>query len=399
MKYWVTLFILSLAFSALAGPPEPLGAPEIPQPPEIGEIPTPDVGLDSARRRGLEESQPDVDRQLATLMDHLKNLEDSVFISDIRIGGDSIVIILDNDSVLAFGNIPGTPRVVIGVGDDDLVRFGSRLVIDELQVVNGDVVNFFGDVIVNGTVMGGVLTIGGNIYVGSTGNVRESAVALFGKVKQEPGGQIARLHIDFNEGRRGPIESTEAGSYRIMALVFLIIYSVWLVLSATFSSLLHRSVAIISETVRNRPWKSFFMGYLAYILTIVLFVALFISIVGIPLAALGLPLFLLAAMVISTTALSSLIGRRIVGPNESQMRTFLVGTLIFSGPPGLLFLLQLITGSMVLMIFSWIVIGIFIFLIVPLGLGAVLATRFGTRPPKTTPPAPTPQLSPQVQQT
>jgi MFS family permease len=174
---------------------------------------------------------------------------------------------------------------------------------------------------------------------------------------------------------------------------------VWLALAATFSSLLRKNVLRITEHIRLRPWKSFFMGYLAYLLALALVIALTISVLGIPLAILGMPLLLLGAMILATAALSNMIGARVLRTDQISHRTFLYGTLALSALPGMLFLLQLITGSLVLMIFSWILIGIFIFLIVPLGLGAVLSSRFGTRDPKIPPPAPAPQLAPQVQRT
>jgi hypothetical protein len=160
------------------------------------------------------------------------------------------------------------------------------------------------------------------------------------------------------------------------------------------------NVERVAMQIKARPWKSFLFGYLSYILAFLLLIALTISILGIPLAFLGVPLALAAAMVLSTTALSCILGERAIGGGELTFKTFLYGTLILAGLPGLLFFMQLITGSMVLMIFSWILIGVFIFLIVPIGLGAVLMTRFGTREAKAAPtPTSEPQLAPQPQRT
>jgi hypothetical protein len=397
-----------LALPAFGGPPEPPSTPDIPPVPDTRrlerELDRLNQEFDSTRIHEMEERLRDaeiplreMDKRLAELENLTRNLHDSLFINDIKIGGDSIIIVLSNDSILAFHDLKMVQRAK--GGDNDIFGFGSRTVIDEGRFVDGDVVQFFGDVAVNGMVSGGVLTIFGNIYVSSTGYIEESAVAIFGKVKKEPGGQIANLHIDFSEGRSGPSENTAANTYRVMAIVFLIIYFVWLALSATFSSLLRGNIVRIAEHIKLRPWKSFFMGYLAYLLVFALLIALMISILGIPLAILGMPLLLLAAMILSTSALNNLIGARIVHTDEISHRTFLYGTLVTAVIPGLLFLLQLITGSLVLMIFSWILIGCFIFLVIPLGLGAVLSSRFGTRDPKLPPSPEMPQLQPQVQRT
>ena len=122
------------------------------------------------------------------------------------------------------------------------------------------------------------------------------------------------------------------------------------------------------------------MGYLAYVIVFAAIIALIIIIIGIPLALVGVPLLFLASMILAETTISNIIGQRVSKNHEITLKNYIYGTLILSGLPGLLFFLQFITGSLVLMIFSWILIGLFIFGIIPLGLGAVLATRFGTRP-------------------
>ena len=409
MKSTLLAILLSLLVApAFGGPPEPPTPPEIPPVPDTRSLQRDLERLrdefDTTRMREFEESirdieipMRDMDKRMAELHELFKSLHDTIFINDINIGGDSITIVLSNDSILIFNNLKSIPSA--RGGNNDIVGFGSGITIDEGRFVDGDVVQFFGDVTVKGVVSGGVMTIFGNIYVSSTGYIEQSAVAIFGKVKKEPGGQISNLHIDFDEARWGPRESSAANTNRIMAFVFLIIFFVWLVLSATFSSLLRKNIARISEHIKLRPWKSFFMGYLAYLLVFALFIALMISIIGIPLALLGIPLLLLGAMILSTSALNSLVGARIVHTDEISHRTFLYGTLVTAVTPGLLFLLQLITGSLVLMIFSWILLGIFVFLVIPIGLGAVLSSRFAPRDPNPPPPAPAPQLAPQVQRT
>jgi hypothetical protein len=410
MRILLSIFLVFLlAGGVFAGPPEPPGVPDVPEPPDLEELER-QIGriapsLDTLKIRRMEErlrdydfQMRDMDKQLAELERLLANLPESILIDNLQIGGDSIIIALNNDSIYSFYNIHKALRAD-GRGNDDQVSIGSSVVIEEDRYVDGDVVSFFGDVTVNGIVSGGVLTFFGDIYVSSTGYVEESAVAIFGKVKQEPGGQIADLHVALSEARHGPAESPAATTYRVMALVFLIIFFAWLVLSATFYSLLGRNVSRVTEQITLRPWKSFFFGYLAYGLALVLLIALIISLIGIPLAILGVPLLLFAALVMSSTAISCFLGRRVLRTHEKNFRTFLYGNMVLSGIPGALFLLQLITGSLVLMIFSWIVIALFIFIILPLGLGAVLMTRFGTREAKPAPPGPLPQLAPQAQRT
>jgi hypothetical protein len=241
------------------------------------------------------------------------------------------------------------------------------------------VVAAFGDVIVNGTVEGGVIAFSGDIYVSSTGKVENGVLAVSGKVKTEPGGYIGAYIWDT---RYDPTDFREYNRsvYRSMGLILLIIYIVWMILTATCASLLKSNVKTVMQSIQqNGIFKSYFLGYLAYCLALILFIGLNITILGIPLAILGVPLMLLAANVLSSTTLNISLGFRILNSENYSFKAFLYGNLFLGLIPGLLFFVQAITGNLVIMILSWIFVGIFIFIILPVGLGAVLSTRFGTR--------------------
>ncbi len=389
------LLALALAAVCLAGPPEPEipDLPEIPEPPDIPDL----DALDSLEAlRDIDIKMRDMDVKLKDLERLLRNIEDSIEIQDIMIGGDSIVVVLSNDSVIAIESVNKIEKIG---KDNSIISFGWY-VVPEDKVIDGNIINIGSDVTVKGTVNGTVMTLGGNIYVTSTGYVQD-AIALSGKVKQEAGGQIASMRIALKDAKIGP-DNEVTNPYRVMAVVFLIIYFTWLILSATFTSLLRKNVARTAIMIEANPWMSFVKGYLTYLLALAALIALLVSILGIPLAVVGVPVALFACMILAVTALANLIGQRILHTDEISIKTFLFGNLALAGVPGILFLLQAITGSLVIMIFSWIVIGIFVLIIVPFGLGGVLATRFGTRepklpPPPTPPPAPATPLAPQAQ--
>jgi hypothetical protein len=386
------LLLAALTFSASAGPPEP----PIPPEPDVSALPNKSLkdiqsSLDSLKSLSrLDEDLSRMSKELAKLGQALRDKHDSIRINDITIAGDSIIIILNNDSVLTFLGLRDTTRVF---KDNSFVNVGTKVTVDEDQVINGDIVNIGADVIVNGHVKGSVWTLGGNIYVASTGFIRDGAIAISGKVKVDPGGRVSNLHVAFNESRPGPNES-ESNIYRVMAIVFLIIYFIWIILSATMSSLLKLQVGRVTEMIACCYWKSFAHGYLAYLIAFAAFIALTVTIVGIPLAFLGMPLLTMAGMILSTTALGNLIGQKILRTSDVNFRTFLWGALILFTIPGLFFLVQLLTGSLLIMIFNWIIIAGFIFMIIPLGLGAVLKTRFGTRDLALTPITPVPPIPP-----
>lgn len=394
----IILLIGICAVPALAGPPEVPEAPETPETPNIDNIPKVlALSKDSIEAlKDLEKKLAGMDEKLAQYDNLLKILKDSLEISEISIGGDSIVIRLSNDSIIAF---QGGDAPQIEGKDNSLVNVGHRYTVEEGEIFNGNLVNIGADVVVKGTVNGSVWTFGGDIYVTSTGRVGD-AIAFSGKVKQEPGGQISNLHMAFRESK-SVYQENELDAYSVMAIVFLIIFFAWMILSATATSLMKPNITRLVDFIKAGPAKAFFMGYMAYLLALAAMIALLITILGIPLAIIGVPVALLAGMVLSSTALSNLIGQRILRQNEISFKTFIVGALVLSGLPGLFFLIQLLTGSVVIMVFSWLFIAFFIFIIAPFGLGAVLKTRFGTRDNAievtivhTPPNSPTPPTSP-----
>jgi hypothetical protein len=368
------LLLFFLAQSLSAGPPEPPQAPE-PPPTSKSRHEITVSASDTAIMNQLNGDLKGMNEKLARLNKIMGDFSDSIKIKDLTIDNDSITIILSNDSVISFmgGAMPS-----ISHDDNSLVNVGHTYTVKENDVVNGNIVNVGADVVVDGKVNGSVMTIGGDIYVSSTGYIRDGAVALSGKVKVESGGRVTNVRMALNESRGGS-HGSESSVFRVMGAIFLGIYVIWLILAATFTSLMKNNVERVSSVIKARPLKSFLLGYLAYLLAFVAMLILTISILGIPVALVGVPVALFAGMVLAVTSLSNLIGQRVLGEREISFQTFLYGTLVLSGLPGLFFMIQFLSGSLAIMVFSWIMIGLLIFIIAPLGLGAVLTTRFGTR--------------------
>jgi ABC-type multidrug transport system fused ATPase/permease subunit len=358
--------VVLIAGLAYAGPPEP---PEPPEPMEAMEVL---LGL---------ESLAVLDEPLTTIKGLeriLLDIEEGLEITEISIGGDSIIIRLSNDSIFILSDFDDQSAHRAG---EDIVQVGRRIIIEENEVVRGDVVSAFGDIIVKGTVNGGVLAFSGDIYVTSTGNIKEGAVAISGKVKQDPGARIGTV-IWKTDIPRSVSRMADRTPFRVMGFVFLVVLLVWMVLSATCASIFQANVARVVDHIKSDFVTSFLKGYLVYLLAFTAFIILLITILGIPLALLGMPITLIAGMILGSTALSNMVGEKMLHADRLSFKTFLYGSAALGAVPALFFFVQMITGSMVLMIFSWILIGLFLFVIIPFGLGAVLSTRFGTRPGK-----------------
>jgi len=395
-KFLTVLFCLLLAGVVYSAPPDPSESDDeeaiIVEEPENSEVLERKArealeevlddyeeigGIDTYALKDLEKKLLKLEKKYQGMEKVLKGIEDGNEIYELILGGDSIYIRLDNDSSYTFHYSESPDRV--GGSQNDIIRFGSTITIDEGEIVEGDVVAAFGDVVVNGTVEGGVIAFSGDIYVSSTGKVENGVLALSGKVKTEPGGYIGAYtwgtrydRKDFRDYNRAVFQS--------IGLVLLIIYIVWIILSATCASLLKSNVRTVMQSVKqDGVIRSFFKGYLAYCLALILFIGLNITILGIPLAILGIPLLLLAANVLSSTTLNIILGFRILNTEQYNFKAFFYGNLFLGLIPGLLFFVQAITGNLAIMVLSWVSIGIFIFILLPVGLGAVLSTRFGTR--------------------
>ena len=376
MKYLNTIILFFvLVVSGLAGPPEPIPAlPEL----EFEKMEALEEKLDSLKKLdSLAASIIDKTFMNKRLQTVIENIDKGLDVMEITIGGDSIIIALSNDSVLVFSNLD---KEFIRTGRRDVFHVGDNTVIEEGKTVNGDIISALGNVTVKGTVNGSVMAFSGDIYVTSTGTIRGSAVTLSGKIKKDAGGRI--LGGDWTVKTPIPVsELSDNTPFRIMGFVLFLIYIIWMVLAATGASLFKKNVNNVIVTVKAGMVMSFLKGYLAYILAFLAFVVISITIIGIPLAILGVPIATFGGMILSFIAASNMLGQRMLHSDDFSFKTYLYGSLALGLVPGLFFLTLMITGNMVIMIFSWIFVFLFLSSILPLGLGAVLSTRFGTKLP------------------
>jgi len=359
------LFLLSAA-PVISGPPEPKAPPPIP------ELEIEKAEMESLRLE-LEKEKALGDIRIKEILDQLNKGEE---ISELSIAGDSIVLIFTNDSVLVLSNLE---KDRIRTGGKDVFHVGGNFVVDEDEVIYGDIVSAFGDVTVKGTVEGGVLTLSGNIYVTSTGSIREGAFAVSGKVKKEPGARIKTVIWDAPY----PIEKPGYGDdnpMKVMGAVLLLIYIIWMILSATCASIFKKNISVVMSAMKSNSVTSYFKGYLFYILAFLAFLVLAITLIGLPVAVLAVPIITVAGMILSFVAASIIIGQRLLRADDLSFKTYIYGSMAMGAVPGLFFLTLALTGSIVIMVFGWIFVFLLLSAILPTGLGAIISTRFGIKP-------------------
>jgi len=96
---------------------------------------------------------------------------------------------------------PAAPERVTRAGD--MTRVGSDIHVDQDEVVRGDVTAIRGDITVDGTVHGGVVSFGGDIYLNPTARVDGDVVCIGGELHEEPGAYVSGERVTALGGGRG----------------------------------------------------------------------------------------------------------------------------------------------------------------------------------------------------
>lgn len=310
-------------------------------------------------------------------------------------GGDSPVI-FGSDYTLASGqNIK------------DLVVFGGNANLEKGSTVRGDVVIFGGNIVIDGEVRGDVTTFGGNAQVRQGAVVGGDLNSLGGSTQVSPEATVKGKRVTGIGGLPMGIPN------KVYTPSFWVDFGTGAgVLSSIFSSLMLALLAVlitlflpkpterVAMTIDTQPIISGAVGLLTLVVTPALFVTLAITVILIPLGLIGLMIFMIA-LLFGWAALGLEIGKRIAELFHGAWATPVsagVGTLILSLITSLGLLL---TGES---FWTLCCVGIpLLFLVMIVGLGGVVASKFGaavynpnpTRPvPPAYPPMPQPFTQP-----
>ena len=224
------------------------------------------------------------------------------------------------------------PRPRGGDRDQDRVRFGGSVTVNEGETVTGDAVAIGGSVRVDGTITGNAVAIGGGLELGPHADVQGDAVSIGGALKRDPGAHIGGkvvdvggFNVDFDPLRRGRLPSRFRfpfgfpffGPTRGFVALMLTIARVIMLCALTSLVVLvgREYVERAGARAATEPIKAGAVGLLAQLLFIPLLVVtilvLVVTIIGIPLLVL-IPFALLALAVIGLvgfTAVASNLGR------------------------------------------------------------------------------------------
>jgi len=193
----------------------------------------------------------------------------------------------------------------------DMTRVGSDIHIDQDEVVRGDVTAIRGDITVDGTVHGGVVSFGGDIYLNATARVDGDVVCIGGELHEEPGAYVSGERVSALSGGRGERIARHLrlsqpghggdwgwGGLKLFGALMRLLIAIGLTVLVAW--LFQGRIAVGAETLRRQPAVSLGIGALVHALCIPSVVALAlvmallcITIIGIPLALAALVGYLL----------------------------------------------------------------------------------------------------------
>ena len=308
-----------------------------------------------------------------------------------RLGELNVTIIDDSED---WEKDAGTTRK-----RNELVKFGDDVVVEEDEKISGSVVVFGGSATIAGVVTEDVVVFGGDLIAEETADIRGSAVCFGGEIDKRPGAKIGDQEVGFGKFpfgvTIGPFIGLQSfGGFidrGVSVFAGIICLGLLLLFGAGALFFFPKPLRRVSEAVDRNLVKNGVVGLLGEImllpLLLVISIVLCVSIIGIPLLFLIIPLCLLgvfAAAFLGYLGVAMFAGNfvscRLSGPISSEQKTLAIGIitlLIFD----ILAAVVGLTGGIlwpvkVALGFTGGLVG---YLAMTIGFGAVIMTRFGTR--------------------
>lgn len=255
-----------------------------------------------------------------------------------------------------------------GADGRNIIKVGGDITIEEGKRVN-HVIAIGGQVTLYGAADGNVVSIGDSVVLASSSIVGGNVISCGGVIVRGNGSEVYGSLTEINTSNFSEIVATvlnsdwEGWSW-LFAIFSIILYLGLLVLSILLVLLIPKPIRIISDAAERRPYRSGFWGLIGLILVVPLAFLLTISVIGVVLVPLEISIAI-AGGLIGFVAVARLVGHRI---------------FVILKKPDQTYLRETIWGVTFLWFVGWIpYVGWMLkVLVLVLGLGAVLVTRFGT---------------------
>lgn len=331
--------------------------------------------------------------------DRTPNYRGKVF-TEIRIDNQGIILVdsAGNEVMIPIGTsgsdegiavpVPPTIPTDADFNPDDfpvkissIRKIGQEVTIEADEHVLGEVVAVGGDATIRGLVEGSVTATGtvrivrGGIVIGNViGNevIEEQGSQVYGHVTEQ------NMSLPDPESWRGQRSEDASTS----AIVGISVLSAMFLFTLAIAMLFRRPTDRVKALYSQNILKTLLIGFLAWILCLPVFLLLCITIVGIPIAVLGMPLAMIAAAFLGGAAFSLFLADFVKQKNgavvESRFKRLAVGFAI-GQVPSIGFFLGLIVDSEAMAIVCGIAALLLTLLVATLGFGGAILTRFGTR--------------------
>ncbi len=285
--------------------------------------------------------------------------------------------------------------------DDDMIDEGDAIVkvaesvfIPADEVVPGDVVVFGGNAIIEGKVAGSVVVMGGEIRVRRGAEIKGDVVAIGGTIEEDEEVVIRgeRILVGGVSSQIG--DRLHVGSRAIRAMLSIAMLFIGFILFFITMLFLRGKIERVSSHISANLMKCFGAGVLSAAVglfgLLIVMIPLIITIVGIPLALL-LAVSCLGVYVIACTSFVFTVGRAVAtraGIESGPFVHLFLGVLLLSIPEIIAFLIDTLGHAPMAPYVLFKIISAFVWLFAyVVGLGAIVVSRFGSRPVEPSPPS------------
>jgi hypothetical protein len=274
-------------------------------------------------------------------------------------------------------------------GDDDsIVRVGESVYVAPGELVTGDVVVFGGNAVIEGTVAGSVVVLGGEIRVRTGAEIKGDIVAIGGKIAEDEDVVVRgeKIVVGGIATHIGDTLDISSGKFRgIVSAFFMFVGLILFFITMLF---LRQRVVRTGEYLSAGLLRSFGAGVLASIALqfgiLIVTIPLIITVIGIPLAVI-LFLSYVGVFVIACTVFVYAVGRAIAARMGFAGGTFgrlAIGFLVLSVPELVAFVFDAVGGGPISIYVFIKIVSVVVWLFgYVVGLGSIVLSRFGTRPP------------------
>jgi hypothetical protein len=292
------------------------------------------------------------------------------------------------DSIITGGKVEiertgraGDLRIVVDDEQSGVVRIFSDAVVERGQKVTGDVVAVFGSVDCAGDVAGDVVAVFGSVRLQRGASVDGDVVAVGGRLHQEEGSVVngETVSVGFL-----PFDGVGMPPLRTLLLLVGVGWVLSMIWGALFAWIFPTRLLRVATTSSRRTAATLVLGIMAIPLMLVAMVLLFVTVIGIPLAILLPPLFLVLStggQQAATYVLGCKLMRRRIGEGSNLIAPLAVGNLFVA----LFFAAGVVLGFGVPAarpagLFFGVLGGLLQAALGAIGTGAFLLSRLGSRP-------------------